>query len=143
MPGCWEGPGGSHEADQDGTLLDGVVREVLEETGLHVSRIVELAGVDGWTHQRRSDGQFFRVAKYSFIVEVYESMRELSGSSQLVPRSDIPVVLEVGAHDLFEWATEEDVRASLQPGAGRFKFGPLVGPIVARTFLLNRESKQK
>ncbi|KAJ6003326.1 hypothetical protein N7451_005873 [Penicillium sp. IBT 35674x] len=134
MPGCWEGPGGSHEADEDGTLLDGVVREVLEETGLHVSRIVELASVDGWTHKRREDGRFIRIAKYSFIVEVHESVREISGVTQMINHDNVPVVLEVGAHDAFEWATEEDVQASLQSSAGRFKFTPFAGPNLARAF---------
>lgn len=132
MPGCWEGPGGSHEPDQDGTLLDGVVREVLEETGLHVSRIVELVAVDGWTHKRR-DGQFIRVAKYSFIVEVYEALREVSGVSQVVHCDEIPVVLEIGAHEAFEWAVEEDVRASLQ-AVGKFQLTPHQGPSVIRAF---------
>ena len=134
MPGCWEGPGGSYEADEDGTLLDGVVREVLEETGLHVSRIVELVSVDGWTHKRREDGRFVRIAKYSFIVEVHEAVREVSGVPQMIHRDEIPVVLEVDAHDAFEWATEEDVKASLQPGAGGSKLTPFAGPNLARAF---------
>lgn len=144
MPGCWEGPGGSHEADEDGTLLDGVVREVLEETGLHVSRIVELVSVDGWTHQRRDNGRFMRIAKYSFIVEVHEAVREVSGVTQMIQHDNIPVVLEVDAHDAFEWATEEDVQASLQPGTGAFKFTPFAGPNLARAFdLLKRVPKQE
>ncbi|KAJ6105031.1 hypothetical protein N7486_003720 [Penicillium sp. IBT 16267x] len=142
MPGCWEGPGGSHEAEEDGTLLDGVVREVLEETGLHVSRIVELVAADGWTHKRREDGRFIRIVKYSFIVEVHEAMREVSGVSQMVHHDDLPVVLEVGAHDAFEWATEEDVQASLQSGTGGSKFTPFAGPNLARAFdLLKRIPK--
>jgi 8-oxo-dGTP pyrophosphatase MutT (NUDIX family) len=134
MPGCWEGPGGSHEPEEDRTLLDGVVREVLEETGLHVSRIVELVSVDGWTHKRREDGRFIRIAKYSFIVEVHEAVCEVSGETQIINQDSIPVVLEVDAHDAFEWATEEDVQTSLQSGTGAFKFTPFAGPNLARAF---------
>ncbi|KAJ6133750.1 hypothetical protein N7523_000072 [Penicillium sp. IBT 18751x] len=112
MPGCWEGPGGSYEPDVDGTLLDGVVREVLEETGLHVSHIAELVAVDSWTHTRRN-GSKFRIAKYSFIVEVHESARP---SADQVSREEVPVRLMESEHQAFDWATEEDVRLSLQSG---------------------------
>ncbi|KAJ5638240.1 hypothetical protein N7490_008119 [Penicillium lividum] len=139
MPGLWEGPGGAHELKEDRTLLDGVVREVLEETGLHVSRFVELVGVDGWTHQQR-DGRFIRIAKYSFIVEVYERRREVSGVSEVVPHEEISVVMEVGAHQAYKWAVEEEVKVSLETGVD--KLTPHQGPNVLRAFnMLNRGLK--
>lgn len=125
MPGCWEGPGGASEPDEDKTLLDGVVREVLEETGLHVSRIVDLVGVDSWTHTNRQTGRKFQVAKYSFIVDVCESVRAMpDGSQQCFAPEQIPVRLEASEHKAFEWAKEKDVHYSIQTGEGRYKFPP-------------------
>lgn len=148
MPGCWEGPGGASEPDTDITLLDGVAREVLEETGLHVSRIVELVAVDSWTHTSRTTGARFRIAKYSFLIEVYESMRQSpDGSPQPVPREEIPVRLEASAHQACDWATEEDVRHSVQTGQGKYKFPESwiaqKTPEVLHCFELFREYRRK
>lgn len=148
MPGCWEGPGGGSEPDTDKTLLDGVVREILEETGLHVSRIVELVGVDSWTHTSRTTGAKFRIAKYAFLVEVHESMRQSPGGSpQPVPCEEIPVRLEESAHQAFDWATEEGVRHSVQTGQGKYKFpSPWMvqkNPEVLHCFELFREHRRK
>jgi 8-oxo-dGTP pyrophosphatase MutT (NUDIX family) len=141
MPGCWEGPGGAYEPGIDGTLLDGVAREVLEETGLHVSRLVELVAVDSWTHTRRN-GSKFRIAKYSFIVEVYESVRQ----SEMQEMQEMPVQLMASEHRAFDWATEEDVRNSLQSG-GKYQLPlPSTGhqaPNILRSFELYRELQGK
>ena len=124
LPGCWEGPGGASEPAEDKTLLDGVAREVLEETGLHVSRIVELVAVDGWSHKKRSNGEIIRIAKYSFLVDVYESLCEdSSGGSVAVPCEEIPVRLDPNEHQAFEWAVEEDVQASLEL-RGKYELPP-------------------
>lgn len=120
MPGSWEGPGGACEPDTDKTILDGVAREVLEETGLHVSRVVELVGVDGWQHTRRN-GTRFRIAKYSFLVEIHEATRQLPyGSLQSLPCEEFPVRLEDTEHQAFEWATEGKVRQSHQTSQGKY-----------------------
>lgn len=145
MPGCWEGPGGAAEPEEDRTLLDGVVREVAEETGLHVSRVVELVTVDVWVHTRRN-GDRIRIAKYSFIVEVHEGTRLLAdGSSQVVGRDEIPVQLEVTEHQAFDWALEEDVRHSMQTGQGKYQLPlPSVrhqGPNIVRAFELFTQQK--
>lgn len=144
MPGCWEGPGGSSELD-DKSLLDGVVREVLEETGLHVSKITDLAAVDGWTHTRRRDGVKIRIAKYSFIVEVHEAFRQLSDGSKVpVATEDIPVRLEATEHQAFEWATEEEVQRSVQTEQGKYKLPAWghQGPNILRSFEVVREQKK-
>lgn len=148
MPGCWEGPGGAAEPDEDGTLLDGVVREVAEETGLHVSRIVELVAVDVWVHTRRSNGEKIRIAKYSFIVEVYEAMRQLDdGTAQVVPIDEIPVRVEATEHRAFDWAVEEDVKDSFQTGKGKYELPlPSVGhqgPNILKAFGLFTELQKK
>lgn len=147
MPGCWEGPGGASEPEEDKTLLDGVVREVLEEAGLHVSRIVELVAVDSWAHKRRN-GQTIRIVKYSFIVDVHESIRESpSGDSNAVYCDEIPVRLDAKEHQAFDWAVEADVRESMKPNSGKYAL-PLPptghqGPNILRAFeLYNKDRKQ-
>jgi 8-oxo-dGTP pyrophosphatase MutT (NUDIX family) len=147
MPGCWEGAGGAAEPHEDRTLLDGVVREVFEETGLHVSRFVELVAVDVWMHTRRSNGDRIRIIKYSFIVEVHEARRQLAdGTRQSVGIDEIPVKLEATEHQAFAWALEEDVRDSLQTRQGKYQL-PLPsqghqGPNILRAFELFTEQQQ-
>lgn len=135
MGGCWEGPGGATEPDLDQTLLDGVVREVLEETGLNVSRIVDLVAVDSWQHLRRN-GEMLRIAKYSFIVDVYEAGR---------PIEEINVRLEPSEHQAYEWALEEEVREVMQSNTGKFQ-QPLAsswnhGPNLVRAFAWFRKQQ--
>ncbi|KAJ5982883.1 hypothetical protein N7481_004982 [Penicillium waksmanii] len=135
MGGCWEGPGGASEPDIDQTLLDGVVREVLEETGLNVSRIVDLVAVDSWQHLRRN-GDMLRIAKYSFILDVYEAKR---------PYEEIPVRLEPTEHQAFDWALEEEVREVMQSNTGKFQL-PFAanwnhGPNLVRAFAWFRKQQ--
>ncbi|KAJ5469204.1 hypothetical protein N7475_006956 [Penicillium sp. IBT 31633x] len=120
MPGCWEGPGGACESETDRTLIDSLVRETLEESGLHVSRVLDLVAVDCWEQLRRSGGTI-RLIKYSFVVEVHEALQE-PGKVQAVPTFQIPVLLEAMEHQQFEWATEEEVSPSIRSSNGRYKF---------------------
>ncbi|KAJ5762598.1 uncharacterized protein N7511_005980 [Penicillium nucicola] len=141
MPGCWEGPGGASEPEEDGTLLDGVVREVLEESGLHVTRIIELVAVDCWEHHRRSGGKM-RIAKYSFIVDVRETRNSLE--EQLSPL-EIPVQLADTEHQAFDWASEEEVQLSVE-SKGRYQF-PLLSVSqqstnILRAFELRRSNSE-
>lgn len=104
--GYWDFAGGSLE-DSDQTLLDGVAREVLEETGYHVSRIRELARVDEWTRTTASPGlpAVLNVAKFSFVVDVHET-RDTKGWEEKVR-------LDPREHMEFVWATEAEVRQSV------------------------------
>lgn len=68
FPGYWEVPGGGVEAPPtDATLLDAVVREVWEETGLKVTRLLRCFGCVEF--QGRS-GRWWR--KWNFEVEAEE-----------------------------------------------------------------------
>ncbi|KAJ5584804.1 uncharacterized protein N7459_004604 [Penicillium hispanicum] len=147
MGGCWEGPGGASEPGVDVTLLDGVAREVLEESGLHVSRMVELVSADSWLHTRRN-GDKLRIAKYSFIIEVHEALHDSPGGApRPVPREEIPVRLEATEHQAFDWATESDVRDSLQAGKGKYQLPlPTTGhqaPNILRAFELWKEYQSR
>ncbi|CAI7665815.1 unnamed protein product [Penicillium glandicola] len=146
MPGCWEGPGGGCEPKIDKTLLDSLVRETLEECGLHVSHISDLVAVDCWEHYRRSGGRI-RIAKYSFVVEVQETLRCSAGTPQPVPTLQIPVQLEPLEHQQFDWAIKEDILLSVRSSNGPYKFPlPLIGhqaPNILRAFELVEERQSK
>lgn len=88
FPGLWEVPGGGVEAPpQDATLLDAVVREVKEETGLTVTNISRCYG---WVEFPGRRGRLWR--KWNFEVEVAE------------PRS---VVVDPLEHDAWRWVDGE------------------------------------
>ncbi|KAL1969200.1 hypothetical protein VTN77DRAFT_454 [Rasamsonia byssochlamydoides] len=140
--GYWDFPGGSIETESDATLLDGVAREVFEETGYHVSRIRELVTVDTWTRMSRVRGER-RVAKFSFIVEVHESAAALSSGggeeihaeskddSVVVQQKPVDwedqVILAESEHQRYTWATEEEVETSvINKRNGRREEGPYI-----------------
>ncbi|KAK2739955.1 hypothetical protein FQN57_006274 [Myotisia sp. PD_48] len=75
-PGYWEGPGGSCEST-DLTLLESLAREVREESGLHVSRVQELVGIETWDRNEGKDPRPNEipvlVARFLFLVDVHEA----------------------------------------------------------------------
>ncbi|KAL4806808.1 NUDIX hydrolase domain-like protein [Aspergillus unguis] len=123
--GAWEGPGGSCDPE-DESLLDGVAREVLEESGLHVSRFVELAEKREWAKVWPS--RVDQVVKYTFIVEVHEARSALKEekdedglpADKNERKWEETVKLDPAEHRDFAWATEDEVRESVD-GTGRFK----------------------
>ncbi|KAE8383123.1 NUDIX hydrolase domain-like protein [Aspergillus bertholletiae] len=130
LPGYWEGPGGGCE-ETDETILTAAAREVVEESGLHVSRIVDLVGIEEWTKEKNGTRLF--VAKLAFLVEVHEAHgdfgEEIVGTEgqttvevdgDTVQRWEDRVRVEPSEHSTFEWATEEQVRLSLE-GKGKYK----------------------
>ncbi|KAL3469637.1 NUDIX hydrolase domain-like protein [Aspergillus californicus] len=154
--GHWEGPGGSCE-DEDQTLLDGVSREVFEESGLHVTRFVELVGVNEWTVLRPD--RVHNAAKFTFIVEVHEAKPAVSdsgfglgkleetglpadklGDGVVVPglsrRWDDAVKLDPAEHRAFEWASEEEIRE------GKFMSFGQQGMMVLKAFQIMNEQVQ-
>ncbi|KAB8078610.1 NUDIX hydrolase domain-like protein [Aspergillus leporis] len=130
LPGYWEGPGGGCE-DTDETILAAVAREVVEESGLHVSRIVDLVGVEPWTKEK--NGTMFYVVKFTFLVEVYEAQgvfgedgekqgeEKVEVEGEALKQWEDRVRLEPSEHSAFEWATEEEVRLGLEE-RGKYKF---------------------
>ncbi|KAK0640667.1 NUDIX hydrolase domain-like protein [Cercophora newfieldiana] len=96
FPLQWECPGGSVDVS-DQTILHALHRELFEETGLALTRIVDL--LNGGVEFRWGDGI---CRKLTFMVEV----EERAGG----------VVLNPEEHVDFVWASEEDVRAEVCGG---------------------------
>ena len=120
--GYWEGPAGGLDAALDGTILEGAAREVREESGLHVSRFVDLVAVDEWT--REKPDMLHRVAKFTFLVEVHEA-----GSGGW----EDGVKLEETEHQAFAWATEEEVRKGVEE-KGPYRFVGVEGRNLLKAF---------
>ncbi|KAL4960857.1 putative phenol 2-monooxygenase [Aspergillus stella-maris] len=160
--GQWEGPGGSCDPE-DENLLDGVAREVFEESGLRVSRFVELAGKEEWVRERI--GQIISAVKFTFIVEVHEAAciprtgaEDEDGEENGVPapaeedngngievglerRWEEMVKLDPAEHRDFEWVTEEDVMdaENAKDGEGGFKSFANQGRTMLDAFRIIRE----
>lgn len=105
----WEGPGGGLDPGEDATILAGAAREVHEESGLRVSRFVDLVAVDEWSRVK-PDGLHV-VAKFTFLVEV-----EGQGTGE-----QLQVKLEETEHQAFVWATKEDIEEGVE-GRGVYQF---------------------
>ncbi|KAL2827517.1 FAD binding domain-containing protein [Aspergillus cavernicola] len=159
--GHWEGPGGSCEPE-DETLLAGVAREIFEESGLHVSRFVELVAIDNWVKTRPD--QVIVAAKFTFIVEVHEARSAGSGTGTSTGQHDeeqaglpadkledggvVPglsrrwedaIKLDPAEHRAFEWVTEEEVRDSDGDKAGKFKSFGQQGKTILKAFRMLSE----
>lgn len=102
MPNKWEIAGGAVDAGE--TVLGGLVREVREESGLHVTRVrrlVRIADGDGETDRLRGGHLFHttrgrKIVKYTFVVEVDDASE---------------VKLDPNEHQDYVWATEDEYRS--------------------------------
>ena len=138
--GYWEGPGGGLDPAMDRTVLEGAAREVLEESGLHVSRFVDLVAVEEWARMKL-DGLHV-VAKFTFLVEVHEAgtsigdategIGEVSGGA-IQKRWEEGVKLAEGEHQDYAWATEEEVREGLEK-RGPYRFVNQMGTNLLKGF---------
>ncbi|KUI65029.1 MutT-like protein [Cytospora mali] len=90
MPNRWEIPGGA--VDDGETILNGLAREVWEESGLKVKNMEAAV----WEGQMFRTTRGKRVCKFTFVVEA-----ENSGEVKLDPNE----------HQDHVWATEEECRA--------------------------------
>ncbi|KAL2271972.1 hypothetical protein VTJ83DRAFT_1343 [Remersonia thermophila] len=99
MPLRWEVPGGACDPE-DPTMLHGLARELWEEAGLKLRRVVRPVGDEHVFLTRRGRA----VAKVTCEVEV-ETVRS-EGGDEALPE----VVLDPNEHVRFVWATEEECR---------------------------------
>ncbi|KAL9034205.1 MAG: hypothetical protein Q9214_007150 [Letrouitia sp. 1 TL-2023] len=112
-------PGG-RVSGNDPTILHSVSREVFEETGLHVRRMVREIGngiTFTTTFAKAADGQRWWL-KLGFIVEVQEinSIENSAGGLNQVDEFP-PVKLNPREHYQWYWALKEDVQAALAENA--------------------------
>ncbi|KAL2128654.1 hypothetical protein VTI74DRAFT_8900 [Chaetomium olivicolor] len=111
MPLRWEIPGGACDPE-DETLFHGLARELWEEAGLRLKRVVRQVGGE----QVFLTSRGLAVAKVSFEVEVDETSDDVVNEERggLVDGEDqgLPeVVLDPNEHVRFLWATEQECRA--------------------------------
>lgn len=99
-PDTWDFPGGRYETT-DASLFDAVAREVLEETGLHVSEIVQYVGTVTWTKGPEYGSR--KWGKFCFIVNV----AEMEG---VADPTAIKVVCAPDEHQRHAWATHDEVK---------------------------------
>lgn len=66
FPGCWDIAGGHVEPGE--TLLSALEREIAEETGWHLERILTLVETFDW--EQTQDGQVFPMREFDFLVQV-------------------------------------------------------------------------
>ncbi|MCJ1353212.1 MAG: hypothetical protein MMC33_003197 [Icmadophila ericetorum] len=116
FPNRWEVPGGSSE-HSDPTILHSIAREVFEETGLRLARVVQQVGdgvefTTGWTDKSQ------RWLKLSFEIEVAEiepahcdffSVNHNHINEIPVPTS-IEVSLDPNEHQDYRWVSEEEIQ---------------------------------
>ncbi|EED16938.1 NUDIX domain protein [Talaromyces stipitatus ATCC 10500] len=106
--GYWDFPGGSLEP-HDQTILDGVAREVLEETGLHVSKIRDIVRIDTWIG---SKSQMLVAGKFSFVVDVHEAADTVGWEEK--------IKLAPEEHVRWLWVSEEEIeKSAVRPGEDR------------------------
>ncbi|KAF7192063.1 8-oxo-dGDP phosphatase NUDT18 [Pseudocercospora fuligena] len=97
FPGYWEVPGGSMEPNE--TVLEGLSREVLEETGLIVESVVYRLE----DNELEDNGR--KWVQFHFVVEVKDVSK---------------IRLDPKEHEEWMWAREEDVQPLLRlPGQRR------------------------
>ncbi|UNI15731.1 hypothetical protein JDV02_002237 [Purpureocillium takamizusanense] len=106
----WEVPGGCCEADKDSTVLAGVARELLEETGLHLRSIKRVVDeVDIPDHQKVD----FMWRKVTFEVEVEEGHGLAAADKREIMTA--AVKLEPDEHQDWGWASESQVKEKKWP----------------------------
>lgn len=119
-PNYWEGPGGGLDPE-DASVLEGAAREVFEESGLRVTRFVDLVSVDEWMIQKPD--KLHVVAKFTFLVDVEG---QESGDQ-------LQVKLEETEHQAFAWATEEEVKEGAEE-RGKYRFVGVQGQHALEAF---------
>ncbi|KAF2805563.1 uncharacterized protein BDZ99DRAFT_466532 [Mytilinidion resinicola] len=111
FPNFWEIPGGGSE-DSDETILHGVERELMEETGFKAKRFVKLVAQLEWNDKR--PGRTSKWAKVNVEVEV----------EGIETDGDLEIVLAPKEHQAFVWATEEVVEEKRKDGTSLGIFSP-------------------
>jgi 8-oxo-dGTP pyrophosphatase MutT (NUDIX family) len=91
FPGCWDIAGGHVEPGE--TLFEALAREVEEETGWQLAKIVSLVKVFDW--QEEQNGRTVPIREFDFLVQVAGNLE--------VPQ------LEAGKFSEFRWLKANDL----------------------------------
>ncbi|KAE8334406.1 hypothetical protein BDV24DRAFT_156870 [Aspergillus arachidicola] len=122
-PGFWEGPGGSQEK-HDKTPRDALEREVREETGLQLSRVIHALPIQTWTRSREGKQQEWIGLPYIIQVSEFEPSipheNRQAVSRRALERKDV-IQLNPKEHQAFAWATEKEVRCDKYKMFGNHK----------------------
>lgn len=118
FPNLWEIPGGACEPE-DPTILHSVAREVFEETGLHLTKLVRQVG-NGVEFLTGSGGQRNPWIKLSFEIEVLEipctakhvqvDNDKSDGLTGQAASDSVKVILDPSEHQAFRWVSEQELR---------------------------------
>lgn len=144
FPNLWEVPGGSVDED-DPTILHAVAREVFEETGLRLTRVVRQAG-DGIEWTENKTGKERKWLKLTFEIEVAEidsSMATMDDGMISGYLDSIPVELDPKEHQEYAWTTEKEVREFLEEGKGRTIGWKVLAEQMLKAFEVGRMSKEE
>ncbi|KAL8932443.1 MAG: hypothetical protein Q9211_006309 [Gyalolechia sp. 1 TL-2023] len=144
FPNLWEIPGGSVD-QEDPTILHSLAREVFEETGLRLTRVVRQAGQGiEWTENK--NGKECKWLKLTFEIEV----AEIGSSTIPVDEGNvekylesIPVELDPEEHQEYAWATEKEIRESLDEGKGREIGWKELAALMLQAFAVGRMSPEE
>ncbi|KAE8130868.1 NUDIX hydrolase domain-like protein [Aspergillus pseudotamarii] len=122
-PGYWEVPAGSAE-EQDQTPRDALEREVLEETGLRLSRITYTLRTQTWT--RLKEREHYKWVGLPYIIEVSgpktsESHVHSQHASEPGLKWEDVIQLNPEEHQNFVLATEDEVRCDKYKTFGNHK----------------------
>ncbi|KAI4183029.1 MAG: hypothetical protein L6R41_005639 [Letrouitia leprolyta] len=144
FPNLWEIPGGSVDED-DPTILHSLAREVFEETGLRLTRVVRQAG-DGIEWTENKIGKERKWLKLTFEMEVAEidsSMATTDEGKISEYLESIPVELDPKEHQEYAWTTEKEIREHLEGGKGREIGWKVLAEQMLKAFEVGKMSKEE
>ncbi|KAL8669555.1 MAG: hypothetical protein Q9168_005863 [Polycauliona sp. 1 TL-2023] len=127
VPSLWDIPGGTVD-NEDPDVLNGFLRAIREETGLHIEEVSRLVGDPiEWTttehYVTEKTPREIRCVKFNFEVKVREIAALMPPTTEETDviggyLSSIPVKLDPKKHQAHAWARKEEIIGSCEGGEG-------------------------